>query len=74
MQDMVLDRVSDISHHLDFLTGLIDAHVHGKGYYGRLDKDSYFPTTVTNMDPTAKQCKVLNPYVSYHLYPNTFIG
>lgn len=35
--------------------------------YGRLDMNSYFPTTVTNMDPTAKQSKVLNPYVC--LYP-----
>ncbi|TFK42046.1 S-adenosyl-L-methionine-dependent methyltransferase [Crucibulum laeve] len=32
------------------------------GLYGRLDKDGCFPTTVTNMDPTAKQSKVLNPY------------
>jgi hypothetical protein len=31
--------------------------------YGRLDPHSYFPTTVTNVDPTAKQSKVLNPYV-----------
>jgi DNA (cytosine-5)-methyltransferase 1 len=30
--------------------------------YGRLDKNDVFPTTVTNMDPTAKQCRVLNPY------------
>jgi hypothetical protein len=33
------------------------------GLYGRLDEDGWFPTTVTNMDPTAKQSKVLNPYV-----------
>jgi hypothetical protein len=33
------------------------------GLYGRLDKDGWFPTTVTNMDPTAKQSKVLHPYV-----------
>jgi len=33
------------------------------GFYGRLDKDGWFSTTVTNMDPTAKQSKVLNPYV-----------
>ncbi|KAF9469568.1 S-adenosyl-L-methionine-dependent methyltransferase [Collybia nuda] len=32
------------------------------GVYGRLDMNGYFPTTVTNMDPTAKQCRVLNPY------------
>jgi len=31
------------------------------GVYGRLDKDGFFPTTVTNMDPTAKQCQVLHP-------------
>ncbi|KAJ7109832.1 S-adenosyl-L-methionine-dependent methyltransferase [Mycena epipterygia] len=29
--------------------------------YGRLDKRGYFPTTVTNMHPTAKQSKVLHP-------------
>ncbi|KAF9469584.1 S-adenosyl-L-methionine-dependent methyltransferase [Collybia nuda] len=32
------------------------------GVYGRLDLNGYFPTTVTNVDPTAKQSKVLNPY------------
>ncbi|KIM47705.1 hypothetical protein M413DRAFT_15837 [Hebeloma cylindrosporum] len=32
------------------------------GWYGRLDKDGVFPTTVTNVDPTAKQSRVLNPY------------
>ncbi|KAA1471594.1 S-adenosyl-L-methionine-dependent methyltransferase, partial [Dentipellis sp. KUC8613] len=32
------------------------------GLYGRIDKDGYFQTTVTNMEPTAKQSKVLNPY------------
>ncbi|KAF8633579.1 hypothetical protein AX15_001372 [Amanita polypyramis BW_CC] len=32
------------------------------GLYGRLDGKSYFPTTVTNVDPTAKQCRVLHPY------------
>ena len=37
------------------------------GVYGRLDKDGVFPTTVTNMDPTAKQCRVLHPSVC-HLY------
>ncbi|KAF7347516.1 Mitogen-activated protein kinase [Mycena venus] len=31
------------------------------GLYGRLDKSGYFPTTVTNMHPTAKQSKVLAP-------------
>ncbi|KAJ7492258.1 S-adenosyl-L-methionine-dependent methyltransferase [Mycena latifolia] len=31
------------------------------GLYGRLDKNGYFPTTVTNMHPTAKQSKVLHP-------------
>ena len=33
------------------------------GLYGRLDKDAWFSTTVTNVDPTAKQSKVLHPYV-----------
>ncbi|KAF8167566.1 hypothetical protein B0H34DRAFT_792278 [Crassisporium funariophilum] len=32
------------------------------GAYGRLDKNGFFPTTVTNMDPTAKQSRVLHPY------------
>ncbi|KAF5385343.1 hypothetical protein D9615_001032 [Tricholomella constricta] len=32
------------------------------GLFGRLDKSQFFPTTVTNMDPTAKQSRVLNPY------------
>ncbi|KAJ6513941.1 S-adenosyl-L-methionine-dependent methyltransferase [Mycena vitilis] len=31
------------------------------GLYGRLDNDGYFPTTVTNIHPTAKQSKVLHP-------------
>ncbi|KAJ7269358.1 S-adenosyl-L-methionine-dependent methyltransferase [Mycena haematopus] len=31
------------------------------GLYGRLDNRGYFPTTVTNMHPTAKQSKVLHP-------------
>lgn len=35
------------------------------GVYGRLDKNGFFPTTVTNMDPTAKQCQVLHPSVCY---------
>jgi DNA (cytosine-5)-methyltransferase 1 len=33
------------------------------GAYGRLDKDGVFATIVTNVDPTAKQSRVLNPYV-----------
>jgi len=37
------------------------------GWYGRLDKNGVFPTTVTNVDPTAKQSRVLNPYVR-HLF------
>ncbi|KAI6012619.1 hypothetical protein F5J12DRAFT_819224 [Pisolithus orientalis] len=32
------------------------------GYYGRVPKDGWFQTTVTNVDPTAKQCRVLHPY------------
>ncbi|KZT09519.1 S-adenosyl-L-methionine-dependent methyltransferase [Laetiporus sulphureus 93-53] len=32
------------------------------GLYGRLDKDEWFHTTVTNVEPTAKQSWVLNPY------------
>ncbi|KAG1742724.1 S-adenosyl-L-methionine-dependent methyltransferase [Suillus paluster] len=32
------------------------------GLYGRVDKDSYFQATVTNVDPSAKQSRVLNPY------------
>ncbi|KAF8899291.1 S-adenosyl-L-methionine-dependent methyltransferase [Infundibulicybe gibba] len=32
------------------------------GLYGRLDQNGYFPTTVTNVDPTAKQSRVINPY------------
>ncbi|KDQ62886.1 hypothetical protein JAAARDRAFT_53111 [Jaapia argillacea MUCL 33604] len=31
------------------------------GLYGRIDKNSYFSTTVTNMEPTAKQSWVLHP-------------
>ncbi|KAJ7903324.1 hypothetical protein B0H14DRAFT_3421558 [Mycena olivaceomarginata] len=31
------------------------------GLYGRLNNKAYFPTTVTNMHPTANQCKVLHP-------------
>jgi site-specific DNA-cytosine methylase len=34
-----------------------------QGLYGRLDKDYVFQTTVTNVEPTAKQSRVLNPYV-----------
>jgi hypothetical protein len=33
------------------------------GLYGRLDKSFVFQTTVTNVEPTAKQSRVLNPYV-----------
>lgn len=43
---------------------LVTVHNGNKGLYGRIDKDGWFPTTVTNMDPTAKQSRVLNPYVS----------
>ncbi|EPQ59985.1 S-adenosyl-L-methionine-dependent methyltransferase [Gloeophyllum trabeum ATCC 11539] len=32
------------------------------GLYGRIDGDSFFSTTVTNMEPTAKQSWVLHPY------------
>lgn len=32
------------------------------GFYGRLDPDGWFNTTVTNVNPTAKQSKILNPY------------
>jgi len=32
------------------------------GLYGRLDKNYVFQTTVTNVEPTAKQSRVLNPY------------
>ncbi|KAJ3535295.1 hypothetical protein NMY22_g6555 [Coprinellus aureogranulatus] len=32
------------------------------GAYGRLDKNGVFATIVTNVDPTAKQSRVLNPY------------
>ncbi|KAH9973348.1 S-adenosyl-L-methionine-dependent methyltransferase [Lactifluus volemus] len=32
------------------------------GLYGRLDKSFVFQTTVTNVEPTAKQSRVLNPY------------
>ncbi|KAI0275411.1 S-adenosyl-L-methionine-dependent methyltransferase, partial [Gloeopeniophorella convolvens] len=32
------------------------------GLYGRLDKDYVFQTTVTNVRPTAKQCRILSPY------------
>jgi len=31
------------------------------GLYGRIDGDSFFSTTVTNMEPTAKQSWVLHP-------------
>jgi len=32
------------------------------GYYGRVQQDGWFQTTVTNVDPTAKQCRVIHPY------------
>ncbi|KAG5635917.1 hypothetical protein H0H81_009679 [Sphagnurus paluster] len=32
------------------------------GIYGRLDETKFFPTVVTNIQPTAKQSRVLNPY------------
>ena len=32
--------------------------------YRRLEEDQVFQTTVTNVLPTAKQSKVLNPWVS----------
>ncbi|KAG1717820.1 S-adenosyl-L-methionine-dependent methyltransferase [Suillus lakei] len=32
------------------------------GLYGRVNENSYFQATVTNVDPSAKQSKVLNPY------------
>lgn len=34
------------------------------GFYGRLDQDEWFHTTVTNVEPTAKQSWVLHPWVS----------
>ena len=39
-----------------------------QGLYGRLDKDYVFQTTVTNVEPTAKQSRVLNPYVCLHVF------
>jgi hypothetical protein len=36
-----------------------------QGIYGRVDKDHWFQTTVTHIDPTAKQSRVLNPYVRH---------
>src|SRR5712671_617025 len=36
-----------------------------QGLYGRLDKNFVFQTTVTNVEPTAKQSRVLNPYVRW---------
>ncbi|KAF8131609.1 S-adenosyl-L-methionine-dependent methyltransferase [Boletus edulis] len=32
------------------------------GFYGRVDRDGLFQTTVTNVDPMAKQCRVIHPY------------
>lgn len=37
------------------------------GFYARLDPDGWFYTTVTNVNPTAKQSKILNPYVSDYI-------
>lgn len=42
----------------------IARHGFRPGHYGRMDPDEWFQTTVTNVEPTAKQCRVLNPYVS----------
>lgn len=42
---------------------IIDISSIFQGLYGRLDKDYVFQTTVTNVEPTAKQSRVLNPYV-----------
>ncbi len=39
------------------------------GVYGRLDGKGVFATTVTNVDPTAKQSQVLHPYVYCCLAP-----
>ncbi|KAI0312834.1 S-adenosyl-L-methionine-dependent methyltransferase [Amylostereum chailletii] len=33
------------------------------GLYGRIDKDSVFQTTTTNIEPTAKQSKCLHPWM-----------
>ncbi len=46
---------------------------HILGLYGRLDPDGWFSTTVTNVNPTAKQSKVLNPYVSSFFTPSVQI-
>ena len=35
--------------------------------FQRLDPDGYFNTIVTNIGPTAKQSKVLHPWVSFLL-------
>ncbi|KAG8219377.1 S-adenosyl-L-methionine-dependent methyltransferase [Butyriboletus roseoflavus] len=32
------------------------------GFYGRVQGDGWFQTTVTNVDPTAKQSRVIHPY------------
>ncbi|KAK7686545.1 hypothetical protein QCA50_010145 [Cerrena zonata] len=37
-------------------------HGFGPGFYGRLDQDGWFHTTVTNVEPTAKQSWVLHPW------------
>lgn len=46
------------------------------GWYGRLDKDSCFPTIVTNIDPMAKQCRVLHPSVcqTFLLIPSSIVS
>uniref|UniRef100_A0A0W0FBK8 DNA (cytosine-5-)-methyltransferase n=1 Tax=Moniliophthora roreri TaxID=221103 RepID=A0A0W0FBK8_MONRR len=38
-----------------------------RGLYGRLHEHSYFPTTVTNVDPTGKQSWVLNPWKCHRM-------
>ncbi|EKM61513.1 uncharacterized protein PHACADRAFT_204683 [Phanerochaete carnosa HHB-10118-sp] len=40
----------------------IARHGFRPGLYGRMDPNEWFQTTVTNVEPTAKQCKVLNPF------------
>jgi hypothetical protein len=45
-----------------------------KGLYGRLDKNYVFQTTVTNVEPTAKQSRVLNPYVRRHHAPHAHVS
>ena len=38
------------------------------GMYARLDASKYFDTIVTNVHPTAKQSRVINPWVRSCLY------